>query len=433
MTGELEAAAADSITDVFRPRRKKPFDRQGQPCANCGAPLEGWYCHSCGQNADTHHRSILHLIWEAIEGMFHLDGRLAKTLPLLLFRPGVLAKDYMEGRIARHVPPFRTFLVALLLFIFAAEHAIHKIKHHQEVEAEHRAAELATPQGRAKEAGKLRAEAVETRDEALKEAAIDRDEALKDPDQDKAKVAASYVEDVQEVQDRYAERIAKADAIEKDPKVAQELSRKLTGKAAADKIRSLKFEDGPDALEAQAQAMAEDSPHGRPVTKPALTYSETQAHSTNTVHFQSSVVKGNWLKERTAKAVENPDYYLLVMFGWAHRLAVLLLPIIGLSLALVYVNKRQYFIYDHLLVATNLLSFSFLTNAVGMVLPAPLIAPWFVLLAFWTPINLFQTLRGGYGSSIFGALLKTFIVWFMSVTAFTLLVVGLMIFTLYQM
>jgi hypothetical protein len=433
MTGELEAAAADSITDVFRPGKKKPFDRQGQPCANCGATLEGWYCHSCGQNADTRHRSILHLIWEAIEGMFHLDGRLAKTLPLLLFKPGVLAKDYMEGRIARHVPPFRTFLVALLLFIFAAEHAIHQIKHHQEVEAEQRAAELATPQGRAKEAGKRRAEAVETRDEALLEVASDRDEALKDPDQDKAKVAASYAEDVQKVQDRYAERIAKADAIEKDPKVAQELAQGLTGKAAADQIRSLKFEEGPDALGAQAQAIAEDSPHGRPATRPALTNSETKAHSDNTVSFQSSVVSGNWFKERTAKAVENPDYYLLVMFGWAHRLAVLLLPIIGLSLALVYLNKRQYFIYDHLLVATNLLSFSFLTNAVGMVLPKPLIAPWFLLLIFWTPINLFQTLRGGYGSGIFGALFKSFVVWTMSVTAFAILVVGLMIFTLSQM
>ena len=70
-----------------------------------------------------------------------------------------------------------------------------------------------------------------------------------------------------------------------------------------------------------------------------------------------------------AKAVANPDYFLIVMFGWAHRLAVLLLPIMGLSLAFVYLNKRQYFIYDHQLVATNLLSFSFLTNALGMVLP----------------------------------------------------------------
>ena len=121
------------------------------------------------------------------------------------------------------------------------------------------------------------------------------------------------------------------------------------------------------------------------------------------------------------------------MFGWAHRLAVLLLPIVGLSLALVYVNRRQFYIYDHLLVATNLLSFAFLTNAIGMVLPAALIGPWFAILTFWTPINLFQTLRGGYGSTVVGAIFKTLIVWFMSVFAFATLVTGLMVFTLSQM
>ena len=89
---DLETGAVDSAASFIRPK-KKPFNHKGEPCKNCGTALEGWYCYSCGQNADTHHRSILHLIWEAIEGMFHLDGRLANTLPLLLFKPGVLAKD----------------------------------------------------------------------------------------------------------------------------------------------------------------------------------------------------------------------------------------------------------------------------------------------------------------------------------------------------
>jgi hypothetical protein len=124
---------------------------------------------------------------------------------------------------------------------------------------------------------------------------------------------------------------------------------------------------------------------------------------------------------------------MVVMFGWAHRLAVLLLPIIGLSLALVYMNKRQYFIYDHLLVATNLLSFSFLVNAIGMVLPGFLVATWLGIVSLWTPINLFQTLRGGYGSSIIGALLKTLVVWTISVTSFGILVACLMLFSLAQM
>src|SRR5882757_2868284 len=145
MTGELEAAAADSFTAFFRRRKKHAFEGVGKPCANCGTALEGPYCHACGQNADTHKRSILHLIWEAIEGLFHLDGRLSLTLPALFFRPGTLAKDYMEGRIVRHVPPFRTFLVSLLLFIIAAEHAIHSAKHKAEHEREVHAALLATP------------------------------------------------------------------------------------------------------------------------------------------------------------------------------------------------------------------------------------------------------------------------------------------------
>src|SRR5882757_10683140 len=156
MTGELEAAAADSFTAFFRRRKKHAFEGVGKPCANCGTALEGPYCHACGQNADTHKRSILHLIWEAIEGMFHLDGRLALTLPALFFRPGTLAKDYMEGRIVRHVPPFRTFLVALLLFIFAAEHATHEMTLANARQKAAHAAVMATPRGRAAEVAKRR-------------------------------------------------------------------------------------------------------------------------------------------------------------------------------------------------------------------------------------------------------------------------------------
>ncbi len=57
---------------------------------------------------------------------------------------------------------------------------------------------------------------------------------------------------------------------------------------------------------------------------------------------------------------------------------------------------------------------------------------WFILLTFWTPINLFQTVKGGYGSSVIGAAFKTLIVWFVSVVAFANRLGGLMYFTLSQ-
>ena len=240
---ELEAVAADSAGSFGR-SKKKPFPHKGEPCKNCGTPLEGWYCYSCGQNADTHHRSILHLIWETIEGRFHLDGRLANTLPLLFFRPGVLAKDLMEGRIARHAPPFRTFLVALLLFIFAAEHAIHNIRHEIELKEEKEIAALATPAGRKAKADEMRKDAVETRDGRLNDAAEERDEALKEPGADKAEIAADYDERVKKAQDRYAAKVAEADALEKNPNAAAEAKAKIEkrGEAVAQQIRGLDLE-----------------------------------------------------------------------------------------------------------------------------------------------------------------------------------------------
>lgn len=402
---ELEAAAADSIKSFVR-RKPKPFTEQGRPCANCGTPLEGWWCHACGQNADTHHRSILHLAWEAIEGMFHLDGRLAQTLPLLFFKPGVLAKDLMEGRIMRHAPPFRTFLVALLLFIFAAEHAIHKIQHNLEHAWEQRAERMKTPEGRKAESQRLRNQATVAKAEALKALAETRDEAIRDKDSSPEKAREDYARAERLVLQQYDKAMARAALIETDPEAAMKSAEEAgsMGKAAADQVRALDVSAGQDVkvnLKVGPEAGSSVSP--------------------------------NWVQEQVAKALETPEYYFTLMFGWAHRLAVLLLPILGLSLTLVYANRRQFYVYDHLLVATNLLSFAFLTNALGLILPWSVGKYWFLLVMFWTPVNLYQTLRGGYGSTVIGAVFKTGVVWFVSVTAFTTLLLALMFFTLSQL
>jgi uncharacterized protein DUF3667 len=369
LTGELETAAADSLADLVGGRRKRAPE-PGAVCANCGAALQGHYCHVCGQNADTRHRSIWRLILEAVEGLFDLDGRLLRTVPALFFRPGRLARDYIEGRLARHVPPFRTFLIALLLFIFAAEHATHEeTLRNQHQKAVH-AALLATPQGRAAEVTRLRADAVKSFNEDTRDAAKDRAESLKDPDEKRDRVEATYAKEVAKAQARYARDQARAD------RVAQGLPEEL-----------------PDAAKPSASGKA----------------------------------RNDWWKIGLKKAVANPDYYWSVLFSWGQRAAILLLPIVGLALALVYRGRKQIYLYDHLLVAMNLLSFSFLANAVGLVLPLAVAPYWFGFVALWTPVYLFQTLRGAYGSSILGAILKTLIVWTVTVLAFTALLTGLLV------
>ncbi|MFO1468774.1 MAG: DUF3667 domain-containing protein [Steroidobacteraceae bacterium] len=85
-------------------------------CRNCGAPLAGTYCADCGQKGDVHVPSTHELIHEALEGITHSDSRLWTTMKYLLFVPGRLTNEYIAGRRAAYLPPFRLYLVMSVLF-----------------------------------------------------------------------------------------------------------------------------------------------------------------------------------------------------------------------------------------------------------------------------------------------------------------------------
>lgn len=87
-------------------------------CANCGAALAGRYCHVCGQRGHVH-RSMLHVAEEFFHGLFHLDGKIWRTAPLLLLRPGALTRRYVEGQRVRFVSPIALFLFSVFLMFLA--------------------------------------------------------------------------------------------------------------------------------------------------------------------------------------------------------------------------------------------------------------------------------------------------------------------------
>ncbi len=91
-----------------------------RPCPNCDQLLWGQYCASCGQRARTRMITLWELLKDAGDLIASLDSRLWRTLGLLLFRPGRLTVDYLEGKRARYVPPFRLFISASIVFFFAA-------------------------------------------------------------------------------------------------------------------------------------------------------------------------------------------------------------------------------------------------------------------------------------------------------------------------
>ncbi|WP_158916039.1 DUF3667 domain-containing protein [Caulobacter sp. S45] len=336
MSKELEFAAADSVAALTRRGRAAKPSHTHTECLNCDAPLQGPYCYDCGQNADDHHRSIVHLIWEAIEGFTHLDGRLARTLPALLLRPGKLARDHIEGRRTRHVPPFRLFLICLLLFMFALEAVVHR------------------------EIG----------------------EGRHTPAQNAAAGASMQ-------------------------KARTSLARTVVTHAA-DKVEHVS--KGSVKVEVMDSAQIQSTLARNPPHDPL----------------------GRWMSEHIGRAVQNHEFYLMLVFEWAHRLAVLMLPILAGLLTVLYVYKRQFYVYDHLVVSMQYMSFCFLLWAFVAILPKPLNGWLFWPALAWTPVNLFMTLRGAYGSSRVGAAGKALFLWLATLFLFSVLLVGLLALALNQ-
>lgn len=123
---ELELFGLASVGGWLKWKRKQADIPPGTPCTNCETELVGTYCHACGQLAENFHKPFFKLGEEVLESFFHLDGRLFRTIPDLLIRPGRLTRRYLDGMRAYQVPPFRLFLVVIILAFFVGHLAIGK-------------------------------------------------------------------------------------------------------------------------------------------------------------------------------------------------------------------------------------------------------------------------------------------------------------------
>ncbi len=83
-------------------------------CLNCGAKLEGEFCHECGQKAHVH-RTLGAFFHDLAHGVLHFEGKIWRTLPLLAWKPGELTRSYIEGKRASFVSPLALFLFSVFL------------------------------------------------------------------------------------------------------------------------------------------------------------------------------------------------------------------------------------------------------------------------------------------------------------------------------
>ncbi|MEY4953355.1 MAG: hypothetical protein RL299_1779 [Pseudomonadota bacterium] len=83
-------------------------------CLNCGTVLVGRHCHQCGQAANVH-KTIAAFFHDLLHGVFHFEGKIWRTLPMLARNPGRLTREYIDGRRASYVSPIALFLFSVFL------------------------------------------------------------------------------------------------------------------------------------------------------------------------------------------------------------------------------------------------------------------------------------------------------------------------------
>ncbi|MCY7280817.1 MAG: DUF3667 domain-containing protein [Sphingomonas bacterium] len=83
-------------------------------CLNCRTALIGPFCSACGQKARVH-RSLATFLHDLVQGLFNFEGKIWRTLPMLVWSPGEMTRRYVAGERARFVSPVALYLFSVFL------------------------------------------------------------------------------------------------------------------------------------------------------------------------------------------------------------------------------------------------------------------------------------------------------------------------------
>jgi len=90
--------------------------RKEANCLNCGATVQGRYCHICGQENIEPKETFWHMFTHFFYDITHFDGSFFTTVKDLLFKPGFLSREYMIGRRKKYLHPVRMYVFTSAVF-----------------------------------------------------------------------------------------------------------------------------------------------------------------------------------------------------------------------------------------------------------------------------------------------------------------------------
>lgn len=377
MSGDIEgigaAVTAGLAGSAVEPRHGGA--RSGgaaQRCLNCGTSLIGSHCHHCGQRADVH-RSFGAIGHDLVHAIFHFEGKIWNTLPLLAWRPGDLTRRYIHGERARFISPLALFLFAVFLTYAVL-------------------AMVGSGGGVGEELAKAADE--QTRTAAIKDS-------------------------MQLEVDRIDAELAKPG-----------LSPSARGKLENDREILQKSADFLGiARSRSASERAADRAAGPPVLEDPADQLMTGAEFISRNKVDTGVA---FIDQGLRKALANPALVLYKLQANAYKFAWALIPLSLPFMWLLFPFSRRFHTYDHFVFVTYSISFMLLLFVAVRLLNLSIfgeVATAFALI--YVPFHMYRQLRGAYRSSRFGAFVRANLLLFFSLFAvmmfmFLLLAVGLM-------
>lgn len=93
-------------------------DKRGSTCLNCEETISpnDQFCKNCGQINNTSRLSLKYYFSEYLSGFFSFDNRFFKTIIPLLFMPGKVTREFIEGKRKKYVNPFQLYLNITIIF-----------------------------------------------------------------------------------------------------------------------------------------------------------------------------------------------------------------------------------------------------------------------------------------------------------------------------
>ncbi|MFM7029373.1 MAG: DUF3667 domain-containing protein [Chakrabartia sp.] len=404
MPGDVEAVG-DLATGGLLARAVEPVAGEAGkavngPCRNCGAMLAGPYCSACGQKAVIH-RTLGEFAHDIAHGVFHFDGKIWRTLPLLAWRPGELTRRYIHGERAKFVSPFALFLFSVFLMVAVFS--------------------WAGPSGPALGKSLSSQEAASARAQELTDlkAEIARLEQLKKAG------GASAAGWITKAQGRLRTHLA---AVEKAPlahsgREAAE-SRLAVQRLKADADLERLTADRAAALRAGKPVAALDQEiaavkTGQRFLRGAATTLGPEGIEIDRLHIDTGIPALNTVVRH---ALENPQLTLYKIQSNAYKFSWALIPISVPFVWLLFFWRRDLHLFDHAVFVTYSIAFMMLlatTCVIAIQFPS-LEGIGAALLLLYPIFHMYRQLRGAYQVGRAGALIRTFLLVSFSTTALLL-------------